>query len=188
LNRVATLVVITGPIGVGKSTVSTLLGRRLSRAGKDAAVVDLDDVEFMQHTGTLDVGEWWARGLEAHASLVARWFDLGVDIVVAHGPLVAVGAHGYDVGPLLRAVPIGTLTSHALLTAPFDVALARVRNDDDRAPSALSRNEAWLRGTHERFTAALTTAPAFRWQFDTVSRSASTVADILAADLCADAE
>ena len=90
----ATLVVITGPIGAGKSSVSTLLGRRLSRAGKDAAVVDLDDVEFMQHTSTLDVGEWWARGLEAHASLVARWLDLGVDIVVAHGPLVGVGAQG----------------------------------------------------------------------------------------------
>lgn len=78
------LLIITGPIGSGKSTVSALLGPYLSRAGKDAVVVDLDDIEFMQHTSTLEVGAWWRRGLEAHAGLVTQWLALGVEIVVAH--------------------------------------------------------------------------------------------------------
>jgi hypothetical protein len=183
---VPALVVLTGPIGAGKSTVSPMIGRRLSRAGKDAAVVDLDDVEFMQHTRTLEVGTWWQRGLEAHASLVCTWFALGVETVVAHGPLVAVDAAGYDVGPLLRAVPSEIDVSHALLRTPFDVALERVRNDRDRAANAISRDDGWLRGAHERFAAALTGAPPFRWDFDTASTAPSVIADVIATDLVAD--
>ena len=178
-----TLLVITGPIGAGKSTVSALLGRRLSAARKDAAIVDLDDIEFMQHTRTLDVGAWWARGVEAHAALVAQWFALGVDIVVAHGPLVAIDVPGYDIGPLLRAVPEGVRVWRALLHAPFDAAVGRVRNDPDRADTALSRDETWLRGAHERFAAALARAPAFRWEFDAVANTAREIAGGIAADL-----
>lgn len=180
------LLVITGPIGAGKSTVSVLLGRRLSRSGQDAAVVDLDDVEFMQHTGTLDVGEWWERGAEAHASLVAEWLALGVQIVVAHGPLVATGVPGYDVGPLLRAVPGETAVSHALLRVPFEVALERVRGDPERAATAISKNPGWLRGAHDRFAAALGQAPAFRWDIDTAGTTPSAIADVIGADLLAD--
>jgi len=181
-----TLLVITGPIGAGKSTVSVLLGRRLSRAGQDAVVVDLDDVEFMQHTSTLEVGEWWDRGTEAHASLVAKWFALDVQIVVAHGPLVAVGEPGYDVGPLLRAVPSETEVSHALLRVPFEVALERVGSDPDRTATAISKDQNWLRGAHERFAAALSQAPAFRWDIDTVGTTPSVIADRICVDLLAD--
>lgn len=179
------LVVLTGPIGAGKTTVAPLVGQSLSRAGKDAAVVDLDDVEFMQHTAVLDVGQWWARGVEAHAALVAKWFALGVDIVVAHGPLVAVGVPGYDVGPLLRAVPTERV-SHGLLRTPFHVAFDRVSEDRDRAENAISRNEGWLRGAHERFAAAVTTAPPFRWDFDTTVSTPAEIAEVVAADLVAD--
>lgn len=42
------LIVLAGPIGAGKSTVADLLGRRLAEAGSTVAVVDLDDVAFMQ--------------------------------------------------------------------------------------------------------------------------------------------
>jgi hypothetical protein len=180
---VPALLVVTGPIGAGKSTVSPLVGRLLSEVGVDACVVDLDDVEFMQHTTVLDVGAWWARGVQAHASLVAKWFALGVDVVVAHGPLVADGAPGYDVGPLLRAVPGHVQISHALLRVPIEVAVERVRSDSTRSPSAISRHEDWLRGAHQRFAAAVASAPRFRWEFDTVESSADEIAAVIVSQL-----
>ena len=104
---------------------------------------------------------------------------------MTHGPLVAVGVDGYDVGPLLQAVPDGVQVSHALLRAPLPVALQRVQADVHRPEGALSRDEGWLTGAHERFEAALAGAPAFRWDIDTVTVPASRIAETLATDLVA---
>lgn len=95
---------------------------------------------------------------------------------------------GYDVGPLLRAVPGGVRVSHALFRVPFSIALERVRNDHQRAEGAISRDEDWLAGTHDRFAAALTSAPEFRWAFNTAAASATRIAEVLATDLVADAD
>jgi hypothetical protein len=177
------LLVITGSIGAGKSTVSTIVGRRLSRGSRDAAVVDVDDVVFMQHVRGLE--SYWARGCAAHAALVAEWFSLGVEIVIAEGPLVAPNTPGYDLRPLIDAVPSDVEVSHALLRVPVEVALERVRSDPERGENAISRDEAFLRQTHEAFAAALADAPEFRWDFDTTQTSARDIAEVIAADVLA---
>ena len=95
----ADLILVVGPIGAGKSTASRLLAVELESHGRSTAVVDLDDVVFMQGTD-LD-GIHWQRGREVHSSLVSAWIRSGVDAVIAHGPIVTSG----EMADFMRDIP-----------------------------------------------------------------------------------
>jgi hypothetical protein len=166
------LVVLTGPIGAGKSSVAELLARRVARSGRPTAVADLDDVAFMQR-GRIDLDEFWRRAGVAHAALVRSWFASGTDLVVAHGPFFE--ARSYD--SLFATCPDGGRILHVLLRVAYDEALARVSADPDRAPEAMSRDPEFLRSTHETFAALEPDLPAVDLAIDTDDRSPSTIAD-----------
>jgi len=143
---VGDLIVLTGPIGAGKSTVAEALGHRLTESHLTVAIADLDDVAFAQR-GSLDVPEFWRRAGVAHVQLVRGWFDAGVDVVVAHGPFFESGTFEQlfaTVGPAGRV-------HHVLLLVSVDVALERVTCDPDRGPGAVSKDPAFLRATHDSF-------------------------------------
>lgn len=178
------LVVITGPIGAGKSTVSDGLGRRFKAAGIAAAVVDLDDVVFMQHAPVAEMEQSWARGRAAHASLVSAWLEAGVDAVIAHGPFHTPD----DLSALYRGVPAGIRPRLVMLLVPYEVALARVSVDGSRGIAAGSRDPAFLRRTHERFNQVVGSLPQSEWTFDTVEASPETIVDTLWSGLHADRE
>lgn len=168
------LIVLAEPIGAGKSTVANLLGRRLAEAGSTAAVVDLDDVAFMQRD--IAPHKLWRRGSIASAALVRGWFDAGTEAVVAHGPFFESG--GYDL--LLEVQPSDVAVRHVLLRVPVQVALARVARDDRRGAS---KNPDFLRATHERFAGLEALLPRPDFVFQTETLGAEAIADAIVAGL-----
>ena len=172
------LLVITGPIGAGKSSVAELLGRRLARGGASVAIVDLDDIAFMQR-GRLDLDEFWRRAGVVHGAIVAGWFEQGVDVVIAHGPFFE--SDSYD--DLFAAAPGDGAVRHLLLDVSFDQAFERVSADPERRPDALSRNADFLRSTHDAFRERVPDLPRVDATIETTGRSVSEVIDAVLAAL-----
>lgn len=143
-----TLIVMTGPIGAGKSTVAELLAQRLAATGLTVAVTDLDDAAFSQR-GRQDLVEFWRRAGVAHSALVHGWFQAGADVVIAHGPFFESASYER----LFAAAPMGARAHHVLLLVSFDVALVRVSSDPERGPGARSTDPEFLASTHEAFRA-----------------------------------
>ena len=169
------LVVLAGPIGAGKSSVAELLARRVARAGRPAAVVDLDEIAFMQR-GRIELPEFWRRAGTAHLAAVRGWFAAGTDTVVAHGPFFETDI--YD--ELLEASPPGSSALHVLLRVSYRRAVERVTADPDRGPDALSRDLDFLRSTHEAFHALGHNVPAVDVEVDTEDQLPDAIADDLA--------
>lgn len=166
------LVIITGPIASGKSTVADLLAQRCASLGRSVASADLDDVAFAQ-VGCPDVAEFWCHAGVAHAALVRGWFASGTEVVIAHGPFYE--SRSYD--SLLAAVNPDCRTLHVLLTVRFDIALERVTADAGRPPSALSKNPDFLRSTHDAFSTL--DLPPIDETFDTTKTTAANIAERL---------
>lgn len=164
------LVVIAGPIGAGKSTVADLLGHRLAASGLTAAVVDLDDVAFMQRD--IAPQKIWRRGAIALTALVRGWFDAKTDAVIAHGPFFEAG--GYD---LLLRQPTDVVIRHVLLRVSYETALVRVTADPSRGAS---KNPEFLRSTHDRFRTHEASLPAPDFVFDTETVPAQQIANQVA--------
>jgi thymidylate kinase len=79
------LIVITGPIGAGKSTCSMALARVLRGRDVEVAVIDLDQVYgFVRHEGR---GEQlaWRRARTGTAALARELFDVGMSAVILDG-------------------------------------------------------------------------------------------------------
>jgi len=166
------LVVLTGPIGAGKSTVAELIARRAARAGRPAAVADLDDVAFMQR-GRIDLAEFWRRAGVAHLAVVRAFFGAGTDIVVVHGPFFETAS----AAELFKSAPPGATTLHVMLRVSYEEAARRVTADTDRSVDAMSRDLNFLRSTHEAFADVPAAMPPVDLEIDTDERSATEIAD-----------
>lgn len=170
------LVVLTGPIGAGKSTVAELVARRVGASERTAAIADLDDVAFAQR-GRLALDDLWRRAGIVHALLVRAWFAAEVDVVVAHGPFFE--SRSYE--QLYAAVPSNASLLHVLLHVSFEAALARVEADPGRGAGAVSRDPAFLRATHDAF--GHRAFPPFDIEIDTTQLGADAVAERIMATI-----
>lgn len=133
------LVMISGPIASGKSTLAAELARMLRLEGLSVALTDLDTVAEM---ALPTLPDWdWAHGI--HAQLVGAWLAAGVDIVVDEGT-----SNPTEVQQVLDRVPEGTEVFHVVLTADFDASLARARSDSGRG---VSKDPDFLRADHEAY-------------------------------------
>ena len=91
------VIVITGPIASGKSTIARELARELGRAGVPVAVIDLDDVhDTLARDGRTNDEATWARARREAATLANTFLAEGTAVVVAEGSFNTGGSeiHG----------------------------------------------------------------------------------------------
>lgn len=141
------LVMISGPIATGKSTVTAELTILLGSAGLSVALTDLDTVAEMA-LPTLPDWDWAHR---IHAHLVGAWLATSIDVVVDEGT-----SSPTEVQQVLGQVPTGTDVLHVVLTADFDASLARAQADPGRG---LSKDPDFLGADHDAYTRCLPKLP-----------------------------
>ncbi|GAA1834209.1 adenylyl-sulfate kinase [Microlunatus capsulatus] len=140
------LVLVTGPVAAGKSTVAARLTERLVAAGLTVACTDHDDVARLGHAPGGLTEEHWDRAHETHGVLVGALLRQPFDVVIAHGPVYTP----VETAAVLAHVPAGTPVRRVLLTCPLGSAHDRVTGDPERG---LSRDPVFLQRTHARFWA-----------------------------------
>lgn len=124
------IVVVTGPIASGKTTLVHAIARELRRAGRTAATLDRDDV-FTQLGGEGAGDEAsWGRANRVCAAFARTLLAEGVEAVVVESDDPVDGAF------------------HVTLTATIDAALARVRRDPTRV---VSRDPIFLRAHYDGY-------------------------------------
>jgi hypothetical protein len=142
------LVMISGPIASGKSTLAGEVVRLLRQEGCSVALTDLDTVAEM---ALPTLPSWdWAHGI--HVELVGAWLRTGVDVVVDEGT-----SNPAEVQQVLDQVPEGTDVFHVVLTADLDASLARAMADSGRG---ISQDPTFLRGDHEAYSRHLPQLPS----------------------------
>lgn len=189
------IVVISGPIGSGKTTVAQALGTSLRKAGRTVAVVGLDAVfkmiggfEGLPGYASRTHAElpssfspaWFKAAREVHGRLVGSWFDRDADVVV-DGPFLNAEAEA----PFLRELPPDVELRRLRLLVSYDVALGRVMND--AMPRNLSRDPLFLRNAHEHFTELVPSMPAADWTFHSETVAPDDVAASVAESLLVEA-
>lgn len=171
-DRVPTLVAIVGGMAAGKSTVAAGLGARFRAAGREVAVLDLDDVvaTIGGFDGLAPAG--FRRAVVVWGRLVGAWLEQGVD-VIAHGPVFQPD----EDAALLHAVPAAVRPRRVLLrTTP---AAARERRAADGGPG----DDDLLAATYDRIAALSPGLPPQDWTFDTTAVDAVAIVDRLERDL-----
>ncbi len=143
------LVIVTGPVGGGKSATALRLAARLRAAGHSLAVIDLDLVAGMARPRK-DYGapDLWQIARRACADLADAFYRQGFDAVIVEGEFFSPAE--------LAALREGLATPVALRFVTLDVsyeqALVRVSGDPTRG---LSRDPAFLWRMHQQYLAAL---------------------------------
>ena len=133
------LIVISGPIASGKSTVARALARDLGRSGTAVAMIDLDLVYDMlepDHVRKDDAAKW-LRARRASAALADAFLLDGVEVVIVEGEFLTPD----DRRAFVDALHSGEKPRFVTLRTSFDVALRRVDADPTRT---FSRDRAFL--------------------------------------------
>ena len=126
------LIVITGPIASGKSTVARALHRELEGRGVTSAVVDLDVLEDMvTGDGPKADPASWTRARRALARLVNGFLADGVTVVIADGSF----NRAIDRSTFEELLDPDVTPRYVTLTVAYEEALRRVRGDPSRGVS-----------------------------------------------------
>ena len=155
------LVVVTGQIASGKSTVACGVTRELQRDGTSAAVVDLDVIYEM-----LDP----ARGPKVNQAKWTHARQLAAQIagvLLAEGVLVVVEGEfltSEQRAEFTNALPPVTALRFVTLRVPFEVALERANADPSRG---LSRDPTFLASHYESTAEAIRSIPSSDLTLDT---------------------
>jgi chloramphenicol 3-O-phosphotransferase len=169
------LVVVSGPIASGKSSLARAVACEFGKRGQKAAAVDLDLIYEMldpARAPKTDLARWTqARRISARVATA----------LLAEN--VAVVVEGEFLTPAERtdfvvALPPGVEARFVTLSIPFEVALERAANDETRG---LSRDPAFLRDHYAATAQALRDVPAADLVVDTsataIGEAACTVVD-----------
>jgi adenylylsulfate kinase-like enzyme len=134
------VIVISGPVASGKSTVARALAREVERRGRTAAAIDLDLMyETLEHNGARkDDDRKWQRARLAAAALACCFEADGIDVVIVEGDFLVASGRSTFVAALGRAAALRFVT----LWVSFDEAAARVAGDATRT---FSRDLPFLR-------------------------------------------
>ena len=142
------IVVVTGPVGGGKSTTSVALAACLRRRGLRTALVDLDDVYCVASQGD-DFGEEdaWAAARRACGALAESFFASGLDAVVVDGEFFSAEEWNEFQACVQPQVDVRLYT----LVVSFEETFRRAQGDANRQDTP----EAWYKQMHVKFTSAL---------------------------------
>jgi adenylylsulfate kinase-like enzyme len=134
----AHVLVITGPIASGKSTLAQAVGRAIEARNLSTAVIDLDLVYEMLdvHRGHKGDDRRWEAARRGAAGLTDRFLAAGIDVVVVEGEFdararatLAADLEGWNAPRFIA------------LTVSYEEAYRRARADPTRG---LSRDPAFL--------------------------------------------
>jgi chloramphenicol 3-O-phosphotransferase len=168
------LIVITGPIASGKSTMARAVARELESRAKPAAVIDLDVVyELFEHDGAPKEDETkWRRARRAAAALTTSALE-GGDAAILDADVLTPGA-----SELLLYLRGDTKPLIVALSVSFAGALGRVDADSTRTAS---RDRAFLRRHYDVVDEALRSFASIDLAIDTevvpAEEAARTIAD-----------
>ncbi len=145
------LIILTGPVGGGKSTTTLAIAERLRSHGVGTASIDLDQIYCMarQRDGFSDE-EVWNVARRGAAALSDVFFSTVADVVIVEGGFYSAD----EIGALANYIAADVRLTVFTLRVSFDCALERVAADPDPARVA-SRNPEILRWLHDQFVAAL---------------------------------
>jgi adenylylsulfate kinase-like enzyme len=169
------LIVITGPIASGKSTVARAVARELEKGGIRVAVIDLDLVHDMVTTGGEPASSdaTWAVARRAAATLANTLLEAGIAVVVAEGSFNTPGDRAAFAEHLDRSANPRFVT----LRVSYEEALRRAQDDPTRGKS---RDPAFLRPYFASVDEALAATPATDLVIDTERTPATDAAAAIA--------
>jgi predicted kinase len=164
------VIVITGPIASGKSTVARALFRELAGLDVRVAVIDLDLIEDMLTAdGPKADLESWALARRAAARLANGLLEEGVDVVIADGSYNLAN----DRAAFERHLDTKVRPLYVTLKVTHEEALRRAQSDPTRG---VSRDPAFLAGYFATATKTSTHLQAADVIIDTESVSPTAVA------------
>jgi hypothetical protein len=172
---VADLLVITGPVASGKSSVAGAVGNRMRQAGRSVAILDFDDIVDTVGGFVGLTSERFRQAFAVLGQVIGSWLSLGVD-VVAHAPAFEEP----EIDAVLHCVLADTVVRRVLLLSTYEVALERAAVDPQRL---LSKDSVRLRRAYDRFEASVSPSVPFDWTFDTTATSLDELVDRLCSDL-----
>jgi adenylylsulfate kinase-like enzyme len=145
------VIVITGPIASGKSTIARELARELGRAGVPVAVIDLDDVhDTLARDGRNADEATWALARREAATLANTFLAEGTAVVVAEGSFNTPR----DRVEFAQHLDASDDPVYVTLRVSFEEALRRAQGDPTRG---VSRDPAFLGRYFAGFGQALPT-------------------------------
>ena len=154
------VIVITGPIASGKSTVALELARELERTQVRLAVIDLDLVYDSITPDKAASGDAWALARHEAAAQANAFVDEGVTVVLVEGSFNAPD----DRSAFTRRLDPSASPIHVTLQVSYDEALRRAEGDPNRGRS---RDPAFLGPYFEAVEQTLATVPASDLVIDT---------------------
>ena len=172
---VPTLLIISGPIASGKSTVAQLLATESRASGHTVAVVDLDRLYMMlDHRSPMDDPRTWRAARRAAAALADQFLVDGAELVIVEGTFWAQAERDEFAHRLSTAFDALFVTLHVSV----DEALTRVQADVGRRASRVPE---LLRASHAEFASAPSIAGDVT--IDSTHASVTEVASLIRATL-----
>jgi hypothetical protein len=143
------LIVITGPVGAGKSSTSLALAQSLRRPDVAVAVIDLDQIYcFVRQQDGYGEPTAWARARQGAAALADCLFTTGMSVVIVEGEFFTAEEFGTLTAPIQCAVERSFFT----LQLSYERNLERAQADPLRGGS---KNPSFLKWLHTQFVQAL---------------------------------
>lgn len=147
------LIVISGPIAAGKSTLAAAYAQALADAGTACAVIDFDlCVRMVRQPKDDQPRSAWRMARRAAAGLVGGYFADGLSCVVIEGDFWNPGARE----EFERYLPDGVDIRYVNLLVRYDTALRRVIAEPSRG---VSKDPSFLRSNHDSYAKRLPKLP-----------------------------
>jgi len=122
------LIILTGPVGGGKSTVARALARQLRASGLQTAVLDLDLLYCMaRQSDGFDDRPIWTTARRGAAALADSFYRSGMSVVIVEGSFL----DSQDLRELREALTSGVNETFIALQVSATAALWRAQGDPD---------------------------------------------------------